>query len=120
MEKKDVHLHEKVGFVRLKNQSGSIVKLECFFKKEESNDPQRIGESDYYEVGQARELNVSELGLAEGVWVTAYANVKAGKDDQGTTWLQYEKGNKRKAEFIISGVINFTDVAFNGIIEPEE
>lgn len=117
MERKELYLNEKVGLIRLKNQSGSVLKLECYFKKEKNSDPDRIGETDYYEVGQSRELKISDLGIAEGVWVTAFANISAGKDDRGTTWLTYEKGNERVAEFIISGVINFTDVAFNGIIE---
>ena len=51
------------------------------------------------------------------VYVTAHVDVKAGKDDYADIWAKYKPNSEKGAEFTISGVINFTDVGFNGLID---
>ncbi len=113
----DIYLSEKVGSIKLNNQCGAVVKLECYQKKNPGDSPQRVGQTGSFPVGQNKTLHLDDLNLKNGILVTVYVNVVAGKDDHATTWVIYEEGNKRTAEYTISGVINFTSVAFNGVNE---
>lgn len=106
-----------INGLKLSNQSGTVCALECLYKKNKDDEPQRIGETGNITVGLSKTLNLDELTLADGVWVTAFANVKAGRDERGKVWFQYKKGNKKTAEYTISGVINFTSLTFDKVSE---
>lgn len=106
-----------VSCIELDNQSGTVCSLECYCKENESDKPKRVGNTSTFPVGKSRSLDLDSLkneGLEPGMFVTAYANVRAGKDDHADIWVKYEPSTKSKATYIISGVINFTKVAFEG------
>lgn len=104
-----------INGLKLNNQSGTVCTLECYYKKEKEEDPKRTGSTGNITVGFSGKLNLDNLDLPDMAWVTAYANVKAGSDDFCPVWFRYKKGNKKCAEYTISGVINFTTVTFNNV-----
>lgn len=113
-----------VNTLSLGNQSGTVMSLECYYKESTGDDAKRLGNSGAYPVGQGRSLDLKALasqhGLKEDCWITAYANVKAGRDSTGTVWVRYRSNYDKTANYTISGVINFTKVAFNGVTNNNE
>lgn len=111
------YLEDKVGVLKLNNESGTVCKLECYYKTDKSGNAEREGKTGSFPLGQSKELELDDCDIPDGAWVTAFANVTAGKDSSGTTWVKYEKKNPTVAEYQISGAINSTSVSFIGIVK---
>ena len=111
------YIDKEIGSLKLSNQAGVVCYLECYWKSGKNGDAKRIGKTDSILLGQSGTLNINETELSdEGeIWVTAFANVSAGKDCNGTTWFRYKADSKNTAVFTISGVINFTTISFDSI-----
>ena len=118
------HLDLYVDKIKLNNQSGTVCRLTCRYKDGVDGEHKKAGQTEYFPVGKSESLDLNPLEelnalYAKGreVWVTAHADVKAGKDDYTDVWAKYRPSSERCAEFTISGVINFTDVGYNGVTE---
>lgn len=113
------YIDKEIGSLKLNNQAGVVCYLECYWKSGKNGEAKRIGKTDSILLGQSGTLNINETGLSdEGeIWVTAFANVSAGRDCNGSTWLKYKANSKNTAEFTITGVINFTTISFDSIYE---
>lgn len=111
----EMYGEELVNKLKLNNQSGTVCSLECYYKKNKEDDPNRMGSTGNFPVGQSKTLNLDTLELPDSVWVTAYVNVDSGSDDHSNVWFQYKKGNNKCAEYTITGVINFTTVGFDQV-----
>lgn len=123
----DEYYDTHVNMITLNNQSGTVCSLECYYKKGKDGTPKRIGETSSIPVGQSVSLNLltidelkDQVNSDEIIWVTAYANVSAGKDCFGNSWFpfNYEQSSINEAIFTIVGVINFTEVVFNKVFKP--
>lgn len=111
---------ELVNMLKLNNQSGTVCSLECYYKKNKEDNPNRIGSTSSFPVGKNKTLELDALELpGDLVWVTAYVNVKSGSDDHSNVWFPYKKGNNKCAEYTITGVINFTTVGFDKVKDVE-
>ena len=115
---------ESVKKLKLNNQSGTVCSLECYYKDGHEGKTSRIGSTGSIPVGQSVELDLStieelnkKVDAGETIYVTAFANVKAGKDSHGNVWAKYNQDSNKTAEYTISGVINFTEIAFNDVVE---
>lgn len=110
-------LYEEVGInqIKLSNQSGTSCALECYYKTNKGDAPKRVGATGHFTVGFSKTLGLEDLDIPENAWVTAFANVMAGADDHGSTWFRYKKGTNKVACYTISGVVNFTSIAFNKV-----
>lgn len=118
------YIDNYVDKLKLNNQSGTVCSLECYYKEGKDGKAKRAGGTDSFTVGRSDTLdlgNLSELTNLEAkgreIWVTAFANVKAGKDSASEVWLRFKKDCSLTGEYTISGAINFTDVAFNRTFE---
>lgn len=111
------YMDKEIGTLKLSNQAGVVCYLECYWKKGKNGKAERIGKTDSILLGQSGTLNIWEtsIGDDDDIWVTAFANVAAGKDCSGSTWLRYKADSRDTAEFTISGVINFTTVSFDRV-----
>ena len=58
---------------------------------------------------------MDSLDIPDSAWVTAYVDVAAGEDGNSNAWFKFKKGNRKQAEYTITGVINFTDVVFDRV-----
>ncbi len=101
-----------VDKIKLENKSGTVCSLEILVKADSSSEGGTFGESRFIDLGSSVELDLSDVGVPGDCYVTAYVKVKAGSDDQGNVWFRYKKGAKTQARYAVSGVINFTSVAF--------
>lgn len=110
-------LYEEVGInqIKLSNQSGTICALECYYKANKGDAPKRVGSTANFTVGFSKTLGLENLDIPENAWVTAFANIKAGADDHGLTWFRYKKGTDKVACYTISGIVNYTSIAFNKV-----
>lgn len=113
------YLNARIDKIVLDNQSGTICSLECYYMVNEGDSPKRVAGTGKFPVGQKKTLDLNTLNIPEDAWVTAFANVEAGSDCSGTTWLKYKNGCERNAEFTITGVINFTVISLDQIIPQE-
>lgn len=114
----ELYGQELVNKLKLNNQSGTVCSLECYYKQDKEANPNRIGSTSKFPVGQSGTLDLDSLEFPEGkIWVTAYANVESGVDDHCNTWFPYKKGNNKCAEYTITGVINFTTVGFDKVVD---
>lgn len=119
------YIDEYIDKLKLNNQSGTVCSLECYYKEGKDGEAKRAdGGTGSFPVGQSKTLNLNELSeltdltdKGREVWVTAFANVKAGKDSNADVWLRFKKDSSLTGEYTISGVINFTKVAFNQTFE---
>ena len=86
------YIDKEIGSLKLSNQAGVVCYLECYWKSGKNGDAKRIGKTDSILLGQSGTLNIYETELSdEGeIWVTAFANVSAGKDSNGKP-LQWTK-----------------------------
>lgn len=105
----------KISKIELNNASGTVCSLECYYKVNEDDAPKRIGATGKFPVGQSKTLNLDELDIPDRAWVTAYANVRAGKDSSGDVWHIYEKGYGPKALFTVTGTAFKTKISFSSI-----
>lgn len=115
----DQYGEELVNQLKLYNQSGTVCSLKCYYKKEKNDVPTKVGSTGNITVGFSKTLDLDELNIPNLAWVNAYANVVAGSDNQGNIWFQYNKGCKMQAEYTLSGVINFTTLAFDKTTKTE-
>lgn len=111
----EIYGDELINVLKLNNQSGAVCKLECYYKMQPEDQPETAGSTSNITVGFSKELSLDNLNIPENAWITAYASVVAGKDDHATAWFRYKKGNKKYAEYTISGVINFTSMTFDKV-----
>lgn len=114
------YIDKFIDKLKLNNQSGTVCSLECYYKVGKEGDAKRVGTTDTFPVGQSKTLDLNGLSeltelAAQGheIWVTAFANVRAGKDCHSDVWLQYKRNSDLTGEYTISGVVNFTKMAFN-------
>lgn len=122
----DEYFDTHITKITLNNQSGTVCSLECYYKKGKGGTPKRIGETSTIPVGQSVSLNLlsidelkNQVNSDEIIWVTAYANVSAGKDCFGSSWFPFQKISlTTEAVFTIVGVINFTEVVFDKVFKP--
>lgn len=120
----DQYFETPINRITLNNQSGTVCRLECYYKLGKSGTPHRVGDSENILVGQAVTLNLLDIdelknkeNSDEVIWVTAYANVSAGKDCYGCSWFPFKSlSAMTEAVYSIIGVINFTYITFNKII----
>lgn len=111
----DMYGEDLVNRLKLNNQSGTVCALQCYWKIDKENEPNRIGKTKFINVGESATLDLDGLDIPEQAWVTAFAEVSAGTDDSSNVWFKFKKGNRKQANYTISGVINFTDVVFDGM-----
>ena len=104
-----------VNRLKLYNQSGTVCALQCYYKIDKENEPNYIGKTKYINVGESAILDLDGLDIPDQAWVTAFAEVSAGSDNNSNVWFKFKKGNRKQANYTISGVINFTDVIFDGV-----
>lgn len=117
----EIHQNQVIDSIILHNQCGAVIKLRCIYKDGQDGKGTKSNEvTGSYPVGQTKEIDlntVSELmdkfAIGREMWVSAFVDVVAGKDDRGKVWFRFKPGCKRAAVFTISGVINFTSVGFN-------
>lgn len=120
----DLDLDVYVDKIKLNNQSEAVCALNCRYKDGVDGEQKRTGATDSFPVGQNKTLDLNSLpelnelyNKGREVYVTAHVDVKAGKDDYADIWAKYKPNSEKGAEFTISGVIKFTDVGFNGLID---
>lgn len=103
----------KISKIELKNASGTVCSLECYYKLGKDDKPQRIGSTGNFPLGQIKTLDLRSLkDLPEGAWVTAYSNVSWGADSEGDDWFIYSKDADLTAFFSISGTAFKTYTSF--------
>ena len=71
-------IDKKVGALKLKNSSWTVCSLECYYKATPNGEAKRVGSTSNITKGKSNVLRLSELGIPNGVLVTAFSNVKAG------------------------------------------
>lgn len=118
----NTYIDSYVKTLKLNNQSGTVCSLECYYKIAQEDKPKRAKGTGNFPVGQSKSLDLSSLDTlnelvnkGHEVWVTAFANVKAGKDCSANVWVKYKSSADATAEYTISGVINFTKISFNEV-----
>lgn len=109
----DMYFDALVDRLKLNNQSGTVCALKCFYKIGKEDEPNCVGSTKYINLGESTILDLSNLEIPDLAWITAYVDVSAGKDDYSNVWFKFKKGNKKQADYTISGVINFTDIVFD-------
>lgn len=120
-ESENQYFDTQINVMTLKNNSGTVCKLNCFYKVGKYSEPQRVGATGSFPLGQSGTLNLQDIPdlpetASDTIWVTAYADVTAGKDCHGTAWFPYKKmSSNTEAVFSISGAINFTTITFEKI-----
>lgn len=63
----------KISKIELKNASGTVCSLECYYKVGKDDKPKRIGSTGNFPLGQIKTPDLTSLkDLPEGAWVTAY------------------------------------------------
>lgn len=111
----DMYGDDLVNRFKLNNQSGTVCKLSCLYKILKADEPNRVGNTGNINVGQSITLDLDSLDIPDSAWVTAYVDVAAGEDGNSNAWFKFKKGNRKQAEYTITGVINFTDVVFDRV-----
>lgn len=101
----------KISRINLKNNSGTVCSLECYYKENSKSNPIRIGETGKFSLGFEETLDLNGLGIPEGALVTAYANVRAGADSYGDNWFTFSKDWEGEACFEVSGTAFETKVS---------
>lgn len=107
--------YEYIGAFRLKNQGGFVVKMDFLFGSDPGNLYRIDGSRKDITLGCSETKDPGECGVHEGDVCTIHADVVAGKDKAGKTYFIYQKGNKNRADFTISGTTLDNELGFNGI-----
>lgn len=111
----DMYGDDLINRLKLNNQSGTVCALNCFYKINKEDEPNRVGTTGHINVGGSTTLGLDSLEIPNLAWVTAYVDVTAGADGSSNVWFKFKKGNKKQANYTITGVINFTDVVFDRV-----
>jgi hypothetical protein len=117
--------YDEIRYLNLKNQGGFVCKLECYHKSAQSADPERDGSTGKILLGGNETLDLTKVKdsngnpLPEGEYVTAYANVQAGKDLHSDVWFIYKSASKMEAKFVISGTTTIDSLGYIGLVEKD-
>lgn len=93
---------QEVGKFSLKNDGGFVVKLQ-FVYYDENGIKHHVDGTEGYPVLQSKTVDPGDYGVPENSLVSLYAFVVWGTDNQATQLFLYKKGNKRTANYRITG-----------------
>jgi hypothetical protein len=113
------YIDKRVSKLKLKNSSWTVCSLECYYKESPTGKAIRVGKTGNIAKGQSKSLALNELDIKDGVWVTAYSNVKAGKDSHGEDWVVYDKNSNSKAVYQLSGTTLSNSTKYEGVQEED-
>ena len=105
---------DTVGKMSLQNNGGFAVKLQ-FSYVDEKGEKQHVDGTGSFPLGQTKTADPGDYGVPDGSPVTIYAFVVWGKDNQGTKYFQYSKGNSMVANYTISGTTLDNELGFVGL-----
>ena len=109
--------YQQIGKLRLKNQGGFVVKMDFLFGSNPDKLTRLEGSRKDITLGFSETMDPGEYNVHSGDYCTVYADVVAGKDNKGKTIFIYQPGNKKQANFTISGTTLDNELGFNGIDE---
>lgn len=109
------YVDEGINLMILNNQSGTVCKLECYYKVNKDDTPKRIGVTDKIPLGKSKMLDLTALEIPANAWVTAFANIDAGFDCNATIWFKCQKERSYAAEFTIIGAVGYTVISLNQV-----
>lgn len=113
----DTYFEAGVSKLKMKNQSGTVCCLECYYKVNKDDSPKRIGKTGKFGVEKSKTLDLKTLGIPENAWVTAFANISKAIDENGNCWLRYARDEDTTAQFELTGTSGITKVTYKGLSE---
>lgn len=107
--------YQTVGYLRLKNQGGFVVRMDFVSGTDEGSLSRKSGSRDDITLGCSETKSPGDYKVKEGEICTVHADVVAGKDKVGKNYFIFKKDSKQRANFVISGTTLDDELGFTGI-----
>lgn len=111
---------ETIGKIKLKNKSGCVVKLEFEYYNDQTSKWEHVKGTGDITAGFDKTAEPGDYNVPDGASVRLFAFVVWGSDNIGQEMFTYKKGNKRIAQYNISGTTLSNSLEFIGILDPAE
>ena len=94
---------KKIGGFTLRNGGGFVCRGKVAYEDEDEQKVVTDDETGDILLGQQAEVDPGSLGVPDGAKMWLYVHVIAGSDSEAFHRYRYEKGNKNKAHYVITG-----------------
>jgi hypothetical protein len=106
----------KIGKMSLKNQAGIVTRIRFSYLNDDGEKSVTSDCGGDITLGFEKTVDPGDCGVPDGSTVSLYPWIAAAvKEVEAKRSFMYEKGNPMTAHYVISGVINFNDLALNDI-----